>query len=128
MTSGSDAPIMVGSNLLIYSVLDDHPASPVCRAYIARQGRLSLSILTPIEMYFVLTRIYGIPEAQAVDTVERLMRATIELVSADGPDIAAALQLCASQHLDPNDALQIHLCQQLGIHRLATDDGHLTKE
>jgi len=126
MTSGSDPPLMVDSNLLIYSVLDDHPASPVCRAYITRQGKITLTILTPIEIYFVLIRIYSIAEEQASDTIERLMRTPIELVSADESDVTATLRLCASHHLDTNDALQLHLCRQLGIHRLATDDGHLT--
>jgi len=125
MTSGSNPPLMVDSNLLIYSVLDDHPASPVCRAYIARQGTITLTVLTLIEIYFVLTRIYGIVETQATDAIERLLCTPIELVSVDGPDVTTTLRLCASSRLDTNDALQLHLCRQLGIHHLATDDGHL---
>ncbi|MBN1887864.1 MAG: PIN domain-containing protein [Thermoflexales bacterium] len=123
--SGSDVPLIVDSNLIIYSVLDEHPAAPACRAYIARQEKITLTLLTPIESYFVLTRIYGVAETQAANTVERLLRTPIELVQANEADIVAALQICAAENLDINDALQLHLCQRLGIAHLATDDKRL---
>jgi predicted nucleic acid-binding protein len=127
MPSGYEGATMLDSNLLIYSILADHPASTVCQEFIEASESLVASSITLIELFFVTTQIYGIGPARVLTKINELFASPLIIIAADADTVAAALALCAEHKIDTNDAVQIQMCLDLGIPALATDDGRLIK-
>ncbi len=125
MPSGYEEATMLDSNLLIYSILTDHPASPVCQEFIEASESLVASSITLIELFFVTTQIYGIEPARVLTKINELFASPLTIIAADADTVATALALCAEYKIDTNDAVQIQMCLDLGIPALATDDGRL---
>jgi len=53
---------LIDSNLLIYTLIEDHPASSVCEAFIGRKNRYRklYNDVDSVEVFHVLWRIYGL--------------------------------------------------------------------
>ena len=53
---------LIDANLLIYALIEDHPASSVCEAFIRREIRYRKlhNDVDSIEVFHVLWRIYGL--------------------------------------------------------------------
>ena len=126
MPSGYEEATMLDSNLLIYSILTNHPASPVCQEFIEASESLVASSITLIELFFVTTRIYGIEPTLVLTKINELLASPLIIIAADADTVVAALALCAEYKIDTNDAVQVQMCLDLGIPALATDDGKLT--
>lgn len=125
MASGYEEATMLDSNLLIYSILADHPASSVCQKFIEANESLVASSITLIELFFVTTRIYGIEPVTVLAKINELFASPLIIMAADTDTVAAALALCAEHEIDTNDAIQVQMCLDLGIPLLATDDRRL---
>jgi predicted nucleic acid-binding protein len=122
MGSGYEEATMLDSNLLIYSILADHPASSVCQEFIEAHESLVASSITLIELFFVTTRIYGIERVMVLAKINELLASPLIIITADADTVASALALCAEHKIDTNDAVQVQMCLDLGISALATDD------
>ena len=53
---------LIDANLLIYALIEDHPASSVCEAFIRRENRYRklYNDVDSVEVFYVLWRIYGL--------------------------------------------------------------------
>jgi predicted nucleic acid-binding protein len=125
MPCGYEEATMLDSNLLIYSILADHPASPVCQEFIETGESLIASSITLIELFFVTTRIYGIEPALVLAKINALLASPLTIIAVDVDTVATALALCTEYKIDTNDAVQVQMCLDLDIPALATDDGKL---
>jgi predicted nucleic acid-binding protein len=125
MPSGYDTATMLDSNLLIYSILADHPASFVCQEFIEASDHLVASSITLIEFFFVTTKVYGIEPAAVLAKINQFFASPLGIIDADTNTVVSALALCFEHEIEINDAIQLQMCLNLGIPSLATDDGRL---
>lgn len=127
MPSGYEKATMLDTNLLVYSILADHPASSTCQTFIEAGGEMIVSSITPVEMFFVLTKIYGIAPEIGLAKIDDLLLSPLSVINTDVSLISTALTLCSQYRIDTNDAIQVQMCLDLGIPALATDDRKLAK-
>ncbi len=116
------------TNIIVYSLLEDHPASQVCDALI-RSGRYDFHTtpLTPFEVYFALRRAYSIPKEEASEKALSLFDSPLTFAEIGTEDARTALKRCVAHDLDANDSLLIQACLRSNIPSLTTDDKRLLK-
>ncbi|MCP8322433.1 MAG: type II toxin-antitoxin system VapC family toxin [archaeon] len=119
---------VLDTNIIVYSILEDHPASQVCDSLI-RDKRYSFytTTLTPFEVYFVLRRIYGVEREEASSKALSLFKSPLIFTEIRPQDAKVALKRCIDYDLDVNDSLLIQACLNSGIPSLASDDRRLLK-
>jgi len=107
---------------LVYSSLQEHPASAICEQFIlSKEGWVSTPLLL-VEFYTVLTRNYGVDRQSTIQKTMELVDKPIEILSLEGHTVAAAIRLANEYNLDTNDAILLQLCLTSSINVIATDD------
>lgn len=116
------------TNILVYALLENHPASAVCDGFI-KSGKYDFyaTPLTPFEVYFVLRRVYNITKDKAASTVLALFDSPLRFTEIGAEDARIAMKRCIRHGLDSNDSLLIQACLRSGIPSLASDDRGLCK-
>ena len=116
------------SNIIVYSLLEDHPASEVCGGYLKdSRHTFYTTSLTPFEVYFALHRIYGIPPAEASSKVLSLLQAPLTIFDVRASDLHAAIRRCATKGIETNDSLLVQMCVSSEIPSLVSDDRRLLR-
>lgn len=116
------------ANIIVYSLLDDHPASELCDAYMKdSRHKFYTTSLTPFEVYFALHRVYGIPRPDAASKALSLLDAPLTIVDVRSSYLHPAIARCANEGLEANDSLLIEMCLSSDIPSLASDDRRLLK-
>jgi len=116
------------ANIIVYSLLDGHPASEPCDAYIKdSRHKFYTTSLTPFEVYFALHRVYGVPRPSAASKALSLLDAPLTIVDVRSSHLHAAITRCETKGLEANDSLLIEMCLSLEIPSLASDDRRLLK-
>lgn len=107
---------------LVYSSLQEHPASAICEQFIlSKEGWVSTPLLF-VEFYNVLTRNYGVDRQSTIQKTMELVDKPIEILLLEGHTVAAAIWLANEYNLDTNDAILLQICLTSGINVIATDD------
>jgi len=118
---------LVDSNIIIYSLLSNHPASDVCRDFLeSRLYRFYTSPITPFEIYHVLHRIYGVPRDDAGEKALLLFQAPIEIFPVDSEMARSALEKALTYGLELNDSLLLEAGVRYEIPSIATEDRRLS--
>ena len=107
---------------LVYSSLQEHPASAICEQFIlSREGWVSTPLLL-VEFYSVLTRNYGVDRQSARQKTMEIVGKPIEILSLEEHTVTAAIRLASEHNLDTNDAILLQTCLNSDINIIATDD------
>jgi predicted nucleic acid-binding protein len=120
--------VALDTNLIVYSLIEGHPASGVCDSFIKDPRRsFYTTSLTPFEVYYALHRVYNVPRIDAASKALSLLEAPLTIVDVATADVRPAIERCSSKSLDVNDSLLIQMCVGLDIPSLASDDRRLLK-
>ncbi len=114
--------------LIVYSLIDGHPASTVCEQFIRKQTGWFTTTFTLFEAKSILTKVYGVDAVYASQRVAQLASGPIVVSAVDLTTALAAMSTADTQGIDLTDALLLQTAQKQGVSRLATDDGKLIKE
>ena len=117
---------LVDSNIIVYSLLDNHPASEVCRDFLeSKLYKFYISPIIPFEIYHVLHRVYGVPKSDAREKALLLFQASIEIFPVDGEMARNALEKAVTHGLELNGSLLLAAGIRYEIPSIATEDRRL---
>src|SRR5262245_1951396 len=130
MTSSS-SPATVDRGLdtmvLVYALLDGHPASTTCEQLLRAHGGWFVTSLALLEAKAILTKVYGVTPALASSKIEQFANGPIKVIELHRDGAVAALGLADSLGVDLNDAVLLQAAAQHGVKWIATEDGRLAK-
>lgn len=119
---------ILDSNILIYSLLEDHPASDVCEAVILsceNKFEWVTSPITFIETYYVLINVYGQEASQILQKIRKISKTPIIIITLDKNLVLSSLEKALIHQIDTNDSILLQIGIDLGISIIATDDKKL---
>ena len=127
MTLSSDqfASRGLDAMLVVYSLLDDHPASAACESFIRDHTNWFTTTLTLLEAKAILTKVYAIDINLASQQLSQFSAGPIEIVEVDLPITLAAMQSADSLEIDITDAVLVQATLARSANILATDDRKL---
>src|SRR5438067_1179613 len=129
MTSSSSPALERGLDtmLLVYSVLQGHPAAVPCEQFLRAHTGWFTSTLVLAEAKNILTKVYSVNTADATKTLLQYAAGPVALLDLDAAVLRAALQLADTLTLDLTDAVLLHLARHHGAAFLATEDQRLAQ-
>ena len=129
MTSSSSFVVERGLDtmVLVYSLLQGHPAEVVCEQFLRAHSGWFTSPLVFVEAKNILTKVYGVHAVDATNKLIQLAAGPIVLLPVDETTIQSALQLADDQGIDLTDSVLLHHAQQCRAGFLATDDQRLAQ-
>lgn len=113
--------------LIVYGLIDSHPASTVCEQFIRNQTGWFTTTFTLFEAKGILTKVYGVNAVYASQRVTQLASGPIVVSAIDLATALAAMSTADAQGIGLTDVLLFQTAQKQGVSRLATDDGKLIK-
>ena len=127
MTSSSNPPSERGLDamLIVYSLLDAHPASTACEQFIRTHSRWFTTTFTLFEAKAILTKVYAVDAVLASRKLAQFTAGPIVVTAVDHPVALAAMHTADVLGLDLTDAVFLHTVQARGALWLATDDTKL---
>src|SRR5437016_3618433 len=127
MTSSSSPSLERGLDpmILVYSVLQGHPAALACEQFLRTHSGWFTSPLVLVEGKNVLTKVYSVDAHTATQKMVLFAAGPITLLDLDGPGAFSAFQLADTHGLDLTDAVLLYLTGQHGAGYLATEDQNL---
>ena len=116
MDFSSEAPRERGldANLLVYSLLEGHPASAAGEQFIRSR----------LEAKTVLVKVYHVPPPLATRKLRQVAAGPLAVAPIDRVVVEVAMHTAAAE-VDLFDAVLLESCRQLGVRRLASDDRKL---
>ena len=127
MTLSSDrfAARGLDAMLIVYSLLDDHPASAVCESFIRDHTSWLTTTLTLLEAKAILTKVYAVDVNLVSQQLSQFSAGPIEIVEVDLPITLAAMQSADTLEIDITDAVLVQTTLARNANILATDDRKL---
>ncbi len=128
MTSSSSSPLEYGLDtmILVYSLLQGHPAMPACEQLLRAHTGWFTSPLVLFEARAVLTKVYGEDPTLVTQKLSQVALGPLALIELAGTDVITVLQLADTHNLDLTDAVLLHLVHRHGARFLASDDHRLS--
>ncbi len=111
--------------LLVYSLLERHPAAAVCEQFIRTRTGWFTTALTLLETKAILTKVYGVDVALATQKLAQLAAGPIAILSLDVSAVLTAMSTADTLGIDLTDAVLLHTVQAQGATWMATDDNKL---
>lgn len=121
---------ILDSNILIYSLLDGHPASKACEELIlSSEDKFEwvTSPITFIETFHVLVKIYGQDPIAILQKIEQTLKLPLIIIPLDEKLAVISLKNAVKHQLDVNDSILLQIGFDYGISIIATDDKKLIK-
>ena len=127
MTLSSDqiAPRGLDAMLIVYSLLDNHPASAICESFIRERTHWLTTTLTLLEAKAILTKVYVVDATLASQKISQFSAGPIEIIEVDLTMTLAAMQIADTLEIDITDAVLLQASRTRGANALATDDRKL---
>ena len=113
--------------VLVYSLLQGHPAAQPCDQFLLAHSGWFTSPLVLLEARHILTRVYAVTAADATAKLTQVAAGPLVLLDLDARGTVSALQLADTHGLDLTDGVLLHLAQRHGATYLATDDQRLAQ-
>jgi predicted nucleic acid-binding protein len=128
MTSSS-SPLERGLDtmILVYSLLQGHPAALPCEQFLCSQTGWFTSPLVLLEAKNILTKVYSVDAGTVTAKLLQFAGGPVVLLDLDQVTVTSAFQLADTHGLDLTDAVLLHLTRQHGAGHLATEDQGLTQ-
>ncbi len=127
MTLFSDqtTPRGLDAMLIVYSLLDGHPASAACESFIRDHSSWFTTTLTLLEAKAILSKVYAIDASLASQQLTQFSTGPIEIIEVDLPIILEAMQIADTLKIDITDAVLVQATHIRSANILATDDRKL---
>ena len=119
---------VIDSNIIIYSLLENHPACSDCASYLTQfdvDGLLFSTVDSLSEIYQVMHGFYKIESSIILDHIKDLLNSRITFLNLDQDDLNPLFEIVAQNNLQVNDIKLYLLAQKLQAPILVTDDGTL---
>jgi predicted nucleic acid-binding protein len=114
------------TNIIVYSLLENHPASEICEKYIRDENYTFYTTpLTPFEIYFVLRKIYGVNMEKSAEKALSLFETPLIIEEITAGDAEAPLKKCVQHNIDTNDGFLLQLSLKNNVPSIASDDQKL---
>ncbi len=129
MTSSSSPPLERGLDtmILVYSLLQGHPAALPCEQFFRAHSGWFSSPLVLAEAKYVLTKVYGVSDGAATAQLVQFAGGPVVLLDLDLATVISAFQLANVHGLDLTDAVLLHLAHRHGARCIATEDQRLAQ-
>ncbi len=127
MTSSFDTTVERGLDamLIVYSLVDGHPASTICEEFIRKRSGWFTTALTILEVQTVLTKIYGVEPQVAAQKLQQFIAGPCVVTPVDLTTVDEAIQLATRAGIDLTDAVLLWQAKINAAFELATDDHKL---
>jgi len=127
MTLSSDqfTPRGLDAMLIVYSILDDHPASTVCEAFIREHTSWLTTTLALLEVKAILTKVYAVDVDLVSQRLSQFSAGPIEIIEVDLSITLASMQIADALEIDITDAVLVQAIRTYNANILATDDQKL---
>lgn len=125
LSSDPFAPRGLDAMLIVYSLLDNHPASAVCESFIRERSNWLTTTLTLLEAKAILTKVYVVDAQLASQQLSQFSAGPIEIIEVDLPITLAAMQIADALAIDLTDAILVQASRTKRANALATDDQKL---
>jgi predicted nucleic acid-binding protein len=113
--------------LIVYSLLNNHPASIPCEQFIrCRAGWFTTSV-TLLEAKAILSKVYAVDSALVSQKLAQFVAGPVVIVEVDMASALAAMNLSDVLGIDLTDAVLVHALQTHSAVWLATDDRKLAQ-
>src|SRR5207302_11229535 len=114
MTSSSSPPLERGLDtmLLVWSLLQGHPAAQPCEQFLRAHSGWFTSPLVLFEARHILTRVYAVKATDATNKLTQVAAGPLVLLDLDAAATVSAFQLADTHGLDLTDAVLLHLSHQ----------------
>jgi predicted nucleic acid-binding protein len=128
MISSSSPPLERGLDtmILVYSLLQGHPASLPCEHLLRAHSGWFTSPLVLVEVRNILTKVYSVNSNSVTAKLLQFINGPVVLLELDEATIASAFQIADLHAIDMTDAVLLHLAKRCGANHMATDDQRLT--
>jgi predicted nucleic acid-binding protein len=113
--------------LIVYSLLDTHPASSVCERFIRAHGGWFTTTFTLFEAKAILTKVYAVDATLASQKLAQFAAGPITIVAVDSTIALAAMRAADVLRIDLTDAVLLHTAELQGATTLATEDNKLAQ-
>jgi predicted nucleic acid-binding protein len=129
MTSSSSPPLERGLDtmVLVYSLLQGHPASVACEQLLSSHTGWFTSPLVLVEARNILTKVYSVDSAAATNKLLQFGAGPVALFDLDPISLISAFPLAEKHGVDLTDAVLLYLAQHHGATFLATEDQRLVQ-
>lgn len=111
--------------VLVYSLLQGHPAAAACEQALRAQSGWFTSTSVLFEAKSVLTKVYGENPSAVTQKLTQVANGPVVLRDLDPADLPIVLGLADNYTLDLTDAVLLHLVREHAAPFLVTDDQHL---
>jgi len=127
MTSSSDRQSERGLDamLIVYSLLNGHPASVACEQFIRSHTGWFTTTFTLFEAKAALTKVYGVDTALTSQKIAQFASGPIDILAVDLATALAAMNTADAMSIDLTDAVLLQTAEAQGASWLATDDSKL---
>ncbi len=113
--------------IIVYSLLDGHPASVVCEQFIRGHTEWFTTTFTLFKAKSILTKIYSVDVVRASQKLANFAAGPIAVIAVDSAMALAAMNMADTCGIDLTDAVLLHASQNNGAVFLATDDNKLAQ-
>jgi predicted nucleic acid-binding protein len=127
MTSFSNPERGLDVMLVVYSLLQGHPAALPCEQFLRARTGWFTTALTLLEIKAILTKVYAVDHATASQKLAQFAGGPLAVADVDGATVLAAMYLADTLRVDLTDAVLLHTAQARGAAWLATDDQKLAQ-
>ena len=119
------APRGLDAMLIVYSLLDDHPASAACESFIRDHTNWFTTALTLFEARAILTKVYAVDTNLTSQQLSQFSAGPIEIIEVDLSITLAGMQIADTLEIDITDAVLVQATRTRNANILATDDHKL---
>lgn len=129
MTSSFSLPFERGLDamLIVYSLLNHHPASAACEQFIRAHTGWFTTAFTLFEAKAILTKVYAVDAVLVSRKLAQFAAGPIVVAEVDLATALAAMDKADALNIDLTDAVLLHTTQAHGVLRIATDDSKLAQ-
>ena len=97
LSFNQSAPRGLDAMLIVYSLLDDHPASAACESFIREHTNWFTTALTLFEAKAILTKVYAVDINLASQQLSQFSAGPIEIIEVDLPITLATQVISTAQ-------------------------------
>ena len=91
--------------LIVYSLLDDHPASAACESFIRAHTSWFTTTLTLLEVKAILIKVYDVDVNLVSQQLSQFSAGPIEIIEVDLPITLTSMQIADALEIDITDAV-----------------------
>ena len=113
--------------IIVYSLLNEHPASEICEQFIRNHTGWFTTTFTLFEAKSILTKIYAVDSNLASQKLTQLTEGPIAVISVDLIITLTSMNIADDLKIDLTDAVLLQTALTQKASYLVTDDDKLTK-